>query len=399
MIVTMPLTLNEYQSRNVNIPLDLRQREVLNKSHIAVTAPTAEEATWTLTPSSYIGTVRLDNLAIIIRPKIPVGRVMFLVAYSIDPRDWHSYFNLSPAPDVLESIIPAFIHHTRQAVRRGLLQGYRHEEEALNTIRGRIRFGEQLNRRNSIALPIEVAYDEFTEDIEENRLLKTALHRLTRLPVRSALSRKDIHALRPVFNSIGLSAYHRGTPVIHYNRINDHYRPAVELARLIIDNSSLELFEGGASGASFLLDMNMVFERFLFVALGEALKASGGEWKRGKGLTLDRAGAIKLEPDLSWWRAGHCQFVGDAKYKRLEHEGFRHPDIYQMLAYCTAADLPAGLLVYAAGESDPGVHHIKNIGKTIEVATLDLTGCPESILKRIRTIAQLIEVLTCMVQE
>ena len=210
----MALTLNEYQSRNVNIPLGLEQREVLTKSHIAVAAPTVEGATWTLTPSSYIGTVRLDNLSIIVRPKIPIDRVMFLVAYAIDPKDWRSYFDLSPAPDVLESIIPAFIHHTRQAVRRGLLQGYRHEEEALHTVRGRIRFGEQLNRRNSIALPIEVAYDEFTEDIEENRLLKTALYRLARLPVRSATCRRDIQALRPVFNSVGMGDYRRGAPVI-----------------------------------------------------------------------------------------------------------------------------------------------------------------------------------------
>ena len=45
----------------------------------------------------------------------------------------------------------------------------------------------------------------------------------------------------------------------------------MELARLIIDNSSLELFGGRVSGASFLIDMNVVFEQFLYVALGEAL--------------------------------------------------------------------------------------------------------------------------------
>ncbi len=394
----MTLTLREYQPCNINLPLDLEQREVLNKSHIAVTAPSVEGSTWTLTPSSYIGTVRLDNLSIIVRPKISIDRVMFLVAYAIDPKDWRSYFDLSPAPDVLESIIPAFIHHTRQAVRRGLLQGYRHEEEALHTVRGRIRFGEQLKRRNNIILPIEVAYDEFTEDIEENRLIKTALHRLARLPVRSATCRRDIHALRPVFNAVGLGGYHHGAPVIRYNRINDHYRPAVELARLIVDNSILELYQGAVSGASFLLDMNAVFERFLFVALGEVLELSKSEWLRGKSLTLDQAGAIKLEPDLSWWRRGHCRFVGDAKYKRLDPEGFRHPDIYQMLAYCTAVDLPAGLLAYAHGEAESGVHQIKNAGKSIEVVTLNLNGCPEAILKEVRRIAERVYALACMVQ-
>ena len=56
-------------------------------------------------------------------------------------------------------------------------------------------------------------------------------------------------------------------PQIRYTRLDEHYRPAVELARLIIENSSLELFGGRVTSASFLIDMNLVFERFLYVAL------------------------------------------------------------------------------------------------------------------------------------
>ena len=201
----MQLTLREYEPSRVNVPLDIERRKVLNAASIEVTPPTDEEATWVLCPSSYIGTVRLGDLSVIVRPKIPIDRVMFLVAYAIDPKNWRKYpFNLSPDADVLESIIPAFVHHTRQAVRRGLLQGYRHEEEALHTVRGRIRFNDQLSRRFGIPLPLEVAFDEFTEDIEENRLLKTALYRLAHLPVRSEQARRDVNALRAVFNTVEL---------------------------------------------------------------------------------------------------------------------------------------------------------------------------------------------------
>ena len=51
-----------------------------------------------------------------------------------------------------------------------------------------------------------------------------------------------------------------------------------------------------------------------------------------------------------------------------------------MLAYCTAADLPSGLLIYAAGEDVSGKYRINHAGKTIEVATLDPSGAPEHIL-------------------
>ena len=68
--------------------------------------------------------------------------------------------------------------------------------------------------------------------------------------------------------------------------------------------------------------------------------------------------------------------------QEADTSGFRHADIYQMLAYCTAADLPSGLLVYAAakGQDTPGTYKIKHAGKTIEVASLDLGGAPEDIL-------------------
>ena len=120
----------------------------------------------------------------------------------------------------------SFAHHTRQAIHRGLLQGYRREEDALTTVRGRIRFGDQIGRRFGVPLPIEVGFDEFTEDIEENRLLKTAIHRLGYTFIRSAAARQDVRRLRPAFTTVGLGAYRRGAPPkVSYTRLNEHYRP------------------------------------------------------------------------------------------------------------------------------------------------------------------------------
>ena len=186
---------------------------------------------------------------------------------------------------------------TQRAIQRGLLQGYRREEDALNTVRGRIRFGDQIGRRFGIPLPIEVAFDEFTEDIEENRLLKTAIHRLGHTFIRSEPIRREVRSLRPAFTTVGLGSYRRGAaPEVRYTRLNDHYRPAVELARLIIENSSLELLHGKVAGASLLIDMNMVFERFLYVALREALELSAErQWRRArKSSHWTRAAAIRI---------------------------------------------------------------------------------------------------------
>ena len=390
-----PLELTEYQERVWDAPLDHGQLQALAAARISVSPSVDREGTHLLRPSSYVGAVNIGDVSVIVRPKIPVDRVMFLMTYALDPKHWRNEaIDLAPDADVLEAVALAFSRRTQRAIHRGLLRGYRREEDALSTVRGQIRFADQIGRRYGLPLPIEVAYDEYTEDIEHNRLLKTALHRLSHAQIRSMAVRQELRRLRSAFDMVRLGSYAPGAlPTIRYTRLDDHYRPAVEVARLIIDNSSLELFGGRVSGAAFLIDMNAVFERFLYVALGEALGIGPDRWQHQARLKLDEGGSINIEPDLSWWAlaangsAPRARFVGDAKYKKVDAPGFRHADIYQMLAYCTAADLPTGLLIYAAGEDPSGKYRINHAGKTIEVATLDLSGAPEDILGEVHRLA------------
>ena len=341
--MAQPLELTEYQDCVWDAPLDHGQLQALAAARISVSPSVDREGAHLLRPSSWVGAVNIGDRSVIVRPKIPVDRVMFLMTYALDPRHWRNEaIGLAPDTDVLEAVALAFSRRTQRAIHRGLLRGHRREEEALNTVRGQIRFADQIGRQYGLPLPIEVAYDEYTEDIEQNRLLKTALHRLSHAHIRSLAVRQELRRLRSAFDMVRLGSYPRGAvPEVRYTRLDEHYRPAVELARLIIENSSLELFGGQVSGASFLIDMNVVFERFLYVALGEALGLGEDRWKRGRSLKLDEGGSINMEPDLSWWALATNEnelracFVGDAKYKKLDTPGFRHADIYQILAYCT----------------------------------------------------------------
>ena len=246
------IELTEYKPQDWKGRLGIDERRALAEAKVEVTPLLDEDGGYTLRPSSYIGAVNVGEVAVVVRPKIPIDRVMFLIAYAMDPKDVaDGHLRVETGDDgVLEAIALAFARRTQRAIQRGLLQGYRREEDALNTVRGRIRFGEQIGRRFGIPLPIEVAFDEFTEDIEENRLLKTAIHRLGHTFIRSEPIRREVRSLRPAFTTVGLGSYRRGAaPEVRYTRLNEHYRPAVELARLIIENSSLELLHGKVAGA------------------------------------------------------------------------------------------------------------------------------------------------------
>ena len=84
------IKLREYEPCAWNGQLDSDQRRALAEAKVEVTLSPGEEGGYTLRPSSYIGAVNVGELAVVVRPKIPIDRVMFLIAYAMDPKDWRT---------------------------------------------------------------------------------------------------------------------------------------------------------------------------------------------------------------------------------------------------------------------------------------------------------------------
>jgi 5-methylcytosine-specific restriction enzyme subunit McrC len=391
----LQLTLHEW---GPPVEVDLRndEREFVRTAadKIVIDHVPGTSSSYRLTAaSSFVGALTYGDLTIHVLPKIGVPRLMFLMSYAIDPKRWRDDLALVAGDDtVLEAVVVSFIGHVRRALSRGLLQGYRVEEDALATVRGRVRFEQQLRQRHGIMPPIEVRFDEFTEDIEENRLLRAAVRILGRLSLRSPESAISLRRADQALQSVTPVTYdRRRVPTVVYTRLNQRYEPAVELARLIIEGSSLELRHGGEMGTGFFIDMNVVFEEFVRTALREALCLSTTAFPRaatGHALWLDTERRIRLEPDLSWWDGATCRFVGDVKYKRTQGVGAQNPDAYQLLAYLVATGLQSGMLIYAKGEDEPMVHHLERVGLDLDVVALELDTSPQAILRQIAGLAE-----------
>ena len=118
---------------------------------------------------------------------------------------------------------------------------------------------------------------------------------------------------------MSLAAFPRGAvPEVGFNRLNQHYRSVVALARLVLRHGAFEAGRGKVRASSFLMDMNQVFQELVTVALRETLGVSErvfGEHSIG---WLDREGRVPLRPDLTWRDGSRCRFVGDVKYKRID---------------------------------------------------------------------------------
>lgn len=389
------LDLQEWQ-RSEAVRLTLAEREALRCSlpSLGIEPAADSERAWLLTPSETVGALEVGGLSVSIRPKLDIGRVLFLASYALGAFELREAerFSFPDADTLVEGLARVFAASARHAFSRGLVHGYRTEEEALHTVRGRIRFADQLRRRFGIPTPVEVRYDDFTEDVLPNRLVRGAAERLGRMRIRSPSSRADLAWIDGTLENVSLVEYPRhAVPDVVFNRLNEHYREVVALARLILRYATIETGRGAVRAPGFLMDMNRVFQEFVTRALRESLGLSDHAFRSDRevlGVTLDEARRVQLRPDLSWWDGPTCRFVGDAKYKRLQDGHVPNADLYQLLAYATALDLPGGLLVYAQGETPEAVHVVRHAGRRLEVAALNLSGTIGDLRNRVGGLAE-----------
>ena len=363
--------------------------------------PTGDrENEYVLAPGSTVGAVEVDGLSVVIEPKISIPQLLSLTCYAMGKfnpqRELFNFREEKRLPDVLALALGST---ARRAFSRGLLHGYRTEEEALHTVRGRIRFDEQIRRRFGVPLPVEVRYDEFTDDILENRLVKAAAYRLGGMRLRSQEARRRLAWTAGMLDNVTPYEFPpNAVPEVRFDRLNDHYRGVVTLSRLVMRHGAFESGRGEVRASGFLMNMNVVFQEFVTVALRETLGVPDHVFlEKGIGSldvnirSPDKEGDLSLRPDLTWWQGGRCVFVGDAKYKKIEVRHAPNADLYQLLAYVTALDLPGGLLVYAQDDAEPVVpviHEVRHSGKRLKVAALDFSGTLDQVIDRVAHLAQ-----------
>ena len=386
------IDLREYENSEP-CQLSIAERDALS-GIVAITPVAGERDVYLLKPGSTVGAVEAGGLSVRIQPKIGIPQLLSLACYAIGKVKFQATdFDFPEQTALPDALARALGDAARRAFGRGLLHGYRTEEEALHTVRGRIVVAEQIRRRFDLLLPVEVRYDEFTDDFLPNQLVKAAAAQLGSMRLRSRETRRRLGWVAATLDNVSLIEFApQDVPDVTFDRLNAHYREVVELSRLILRYRAFEMDRGDMRANGFLMDMNVVFQEFVTVALRESLGVSEGEFRsdsqlRG-GIRLDEDGRVHLWPDLSWWDGGIPTFVGDAKYKNITGKPVPNPDLYQLLAYATALDLPGGLLIYAEGEAGDVTYTVRHSGKRLEVAAVDLSGTIDGILRSVDALAE-----------
>ena len=354
-----------------------------------VTVSPAPISGWKITAKNYVGSLVVGDVKLLITPKIKPENLFLLLEVGLPEPAWQrEAFEYAADADLLPAVVAFFARTTETTLARGLIRSYQEQNEVLVALRGRIDLGTQI-ARGGIPFPIACRYEDYTPDNAENRYLKAAVRRASRVPLVAGEDRRRLLAQLIALEDVAdVSVQPDDLDRIPITRLNAHYEPALRLARLVLQNLTLVDQQGGTSASSFMVDMNWLFERFVTERLRRALvgrlevrdqtMAHLGEGKR-----------VLMRPDLEFRRRGVAKYVGDIKYKLTGDATARTSDYYQLLAYTTALDLSEGVLIYCI--TDGGVEHrsvtVRHAGKVLHTKAIDMTGSPFDVDFEVESLA------------
>ena len=333
--------LAERLSRHGDDPARLDVRW-LTSGHVEVTA------------SSWVGVVRFSQLEVHVVPKLVDGtlRVLRMLEYALGVRMLRRLPADRPLAahghDLLDLVCLLLTEEAQTLVRDGLLRDYRAADNALGVLRGRLRYRDQALRRYGQPDRLECHFDEYDGDVPDNQLIAAALEVARR---RAKDARVRFSALR--LASLYLDACQPTTSdadwyerSIHYTRRNARYRPAHELAKLILRNVAFDdSFDTSAGNVTaFMINMNTVFERFVLRLVGDALAGSATlvalpHQRLRAVIRYDDTGQTytAIDPDLVVEHTPTGVRVPvDVKYKLYDSKKLAIGDIYQTFLYAFA---------------------------------------------------------------
>ncbi|AKT41824.1 uncharacterized protein CMC5_060350 [Chondromyces crocatus] len=350
------------------------------------------DGTYDIEAAQVVGTVVAHGLRVVIEPKIPIRRLLFLLGHAMSSPAFTAPTELDVAPDTLSAMALVYTDALERALRDGALNMYERRRDHLRAPRGRIDYADLVTRRFGVFPPLVCEFDEFTPDNEANRRLLAAAVVLVRAGAAAGPAGWRLAALcQHLADVTELRDTRWDTRLPRLDPRFDRYKPALSLAEIILRNSSIELRDGLTDSVGMLVDMNVLFEDFVTEGLREAMGQPRERWVRQpRDVWLDEGARLRLLPDVVWEPAHGNRVVFDVKYKRVPTA--RHDDVYQAAAYCQALGLRRGALVYASVHEETFI--VRNGGPEIHVFALDPDGEPNQVRDRLRDLGDRLSALT-----
>lgn len=346
-----------------------------------------------LKAKQYVGVYQNENYRISVYPKIcyhpnqvlnektkkeAMLNFLFMFSYvsKFDIKDFDTSSDHHKDYDFLEVLIWIFARRLFDLLKSNLHRAYVPVEDETNFLKGTWRLSEQLSKAPHIKHKFHVTYDEFTENNELNRVFKFVCNLLLKYS-KNGKTHTLLHQILNIFCEV--DDIHKPSreylAKVKFTRQNRIFERIFEYAKMFIFDLISDHSTAKHNSFSFMFDMNMLFEKFIFEFIKQENVLSGTDYES---YTLQAQGpqerllqeikdgkklekSFKMKPDITISNGNDRKCIIDTKYKKLNKEkdkenfGISNADVYQMHAYSSKYNCPKVIMLYP--------QHIEDIKK------------------------------------
>lgn len=269
----------------------------------------------------------------------------------------------------LDFFINMFLQELYTNLFKGMYKTYVTQQDNLRYIKGRLLVAENI-KRNFIHNKVYCEFDEFTEDNLVNQILKYTtklMSKITNWRQNQLLAdniTQSLNDVSDIYVTVETFSY------IREDRLLGTYSKLLNIAKMFIEGQSFDINnENHLNNFIFNIDMNMVYQEYIFEILNEYhaeifnadLKVKPQYSKEHLIYDSRNRGVFLLKPDIAILEGNNVQMLIDTKYKKLNtarhRNGVSDKDLYQMFGYFHKYHRPFIFLLYPRYDRDISDHY------------------------------------------
>lgn len=241
---------------------------------------------------------------------------------------------------IIEIFISVFCKDILELLKRGIKKSYIRRSENLNNYKGKLKFSEHIKRNITSKNKFFVEYSEFSLDIPENRILKSAclyLINKTKTEENKRTLRRLLIELDDVSLCINLD---KDLQEKQINRLHEYYLRPLKYAEFFLRHDNFMPRRGRTALPALLFPLNKMFEDYIENILKESNIDYRVQYSKYNLVHTSEKELFNTQMDFIITSKDKSQkLILDAKWKELdindEKLGIDQTDLYQLHNYAS----------------------------------------------------------------
>lgn len=320
---------------------------------------------------SWVGVIKYKNLHLEILPKlisedanndkkiseeersIILKNLIFMLSYTknLDIKTNDNAKLSTEKNPFIEILIREFATSLFEALKRLTPKRYIREEENLNYLKGKIKFSENIRYNCTNQAKFYCEYDEFSENNLLNQLflfVSTCLYNIS----NNSYNKKTLKFIINYYSDISFVRFDKfKVRKIKLTRNQELFKKSFNLAKMFVEQTSVDLSKNKFENITLVWDMNKLFEEFIFELIKRKIPEFEAIAQKPKRL-LKRENVTRRDTRIDIL-IQNPKVIIDTKYKKFtDFDDISSADIYQVTTYCLLHNYKRAILLYPQYEKN-----------------------------------------------